>query len=67
MTTFQGTIFREWVTRTTVMLRSSVLPGRWLSPYTLNPDVLMFLKKEVYFSITIGMFNSAHLVTPIES
>ena len=45
MTTFQDTIFREWVTRTTVMLRSSVLPGRWLSPYTLNPDVLMFLKK----------------------
>ena len=45
MTTFQGTIFREWVTRTTVMLRSNVLPGRWLSPYTLNPDVLMFLKK----------------------
>ena len=67
MTTFQGTIFREWVKRTTVMLRSSVLPGRWLSPYTLNPDVLMFLKKEIYFSVTIGMFNSAHLVTPIES
>ena len=61
MTTFQGTILREWVTRTTVMLR------RWLSPYTLNPDVLMFLKKEIYLSVTVGMFNSAHLVTPIES